>query len=183
MFSKYLVKLTSIFLLCISATSATPITEQPEEAHNVNDDIRARAYNPYQCQFPYIWLRRECVASISPMAWQDVCAWYAHDLEYDNKPGSCPVGTTCLDGVNSQGDPFISCISGSNSTGKRKVDPQSGTSATKRGRVQLGNTQLQYSVTLDHDMTGASVAAVLQSESRTVINTHCRMLLYSIKFR
>ena len=68
MFSKDLVKLTGVFLFYISATSATPTTGQPEEAHNVNDDIHARTDNPYQCQPPYIWLRRECVASSSPMA-------------------------------------------------------------------------------------------------------------------
>ena len=174
MFSKDLVKLTGVYLFYISSTSATPITGQPEEAHKVNDDIHARTYNPYLCQPPYIWLRRECVASSSPMAWQDVCTWYTYDLEYDNKPGSCPVGTTCLDGYNSEGNPFISCISNDKSTGKRKVDPQWGMSATQKGRTEVGNSQQQYSVTIDHDMDQASVAAVLESESRTV-NTHCRI--------
>jgi hypothetical protein len=119
-------------------------------------------------------MRRECVG---PLAWQDICGYpNYHDptqTNYDNKPGNCPVGTTCLDGVNVQGRPFISCISTSNdqSKGKRKLDPQAETSAPQRGRTELGNTQLKFSVTLDHDMTGVAVAAVLQSEYPTVMFT------------
>ena len=78
-------------------------------------------------------------------------------------------------------DSFISRVTDSSSdasrttsTGKRKIDPQAGTSEPKRAHTELGNTQLEYSVTLDHDMTEAAVAAVLESEYRTV-NAHLRL--------
>ena len=180
MLGKDLVKLTGVFLiLYISATSATPIGE-PEKAENIQDDtgIHARAppspYNPYQCKYPYAWIRRECVPSVSVMAWQDVCAYTTGRNgfvpSYDNQPGTCPVGTVCLDGFNAAGRRFISCVS-TDRKGKQKIDPQAGMSEPKRARNELGNTQVKYSVTLDHDMTAAAVAAVLESECRTV-NVH-----------
>ena len=168
MFSKVLVKLTSIFLFCMSATSATPSTEQPGEAHNINGDIHARANAPYLCEDPFVWLLRECVGAISPTAWQDVCRWNSFVVIYDYKPGNCPAGTTCLDRIDSLGH-FIDCISDETGEpiGKGKSDPQAGTSDVKSGRTQLGNTQQQFSVKVDHDMTDASVAAVFKSECRT----------------
>ena len=168
MFNKVLVQLTGIFLFCISATSAAP-SGQPGEVQNIDDDIHARAYKPYLCEEPFIWVRRECVGATGPMAWQDVCRWNSFVVIYDYKPGSCPADTTCLDTFNSHG-PFINCISNETGEpiGKGKTDPQAGTSGVKSGRTQLGNTQQQFSVTVDHDMTDASVAAVFKSECRTV---------------
>ena len=174
MFSKILVKLTGIFLFsrCISATPATP-PGQPGEARNINGDIHARAYGPYQCEDPYRWIRRECVAIYGPRAWQDVCIWNAFATTYDYKPGTCPEGTTCLNGFIGPGYRFISCIS--EETGKavsgqkRKTDPQVGTSSIKKGRTEIGNTQQKFSVAVDHDMTGASVAAVFESRCRTFV--------------
>ena len=172
MFSEFLVKftVTGIFLFCISATSATVTTfGQPGDAHNINEDIHARAYKPYLCEDPFVWVRRECLGAINPMAWQDVCRWSAFVVVYAYKEASCPAGTTCLDTFNSQG-PFINCVSNETGgpIGKGKTDPQSGMSDAKSGRTQLGNTQQKFSVTVDHDMTGASVAAVFKSECRTV---------------
>ena len=168
MFNKVLVQLTGIFLFCISATSAAP-SGQPGEVQNIDDDIHARAYKPYLCEEPFIWVRRECVGATGPMAWQDVCRWNSFVVIYDYKPGSCPADTTCLDTFNSHG-PFINCISNETGEpiGKGKTDPQAGTSGVKNGRTQLGNTQQQFSITVDHDMTDASVAAVFKSECRTV---------------
>ena len=188
MFGKVFVKLTSIFLFCISATFATP-SGQPGDAQIItgNDDISARAtpakYKPYQCDDPFVWVRRECVGTLNPQAWQDVCRWDSFAVIYDYKPGSCPPQTTCLDGFSSSGA-FISCIS--DETGlpldRGLLDPQAGTSGVKSGRTQLGNTQQTFSVTVDHDMNGASVAAVFKSECRTInLNVRCRIFLCSCR--
>ena len=168
MFSKIFVNLTGIFLiLYISATSSTPTEDS--EAQNNNDDIQPRArppYRPYQCQHPYAWMRRECLGAISPTAWQDVCGITNYNnnfqTQYDNKPGNCPKGTYCLDGFNADNKRFISCMSNDKGKGKRPMDPQAGTSDPKRARPDLGNTQLMFSIKLDHDMTGAAVAAVVK---------------------
>ena len=191
MSKKVLVKLISILLFCISVTSATP-SGQPRGVQNIIDDrdvdfTPTTVYKPYLGGAPFIWVRRECVGGVSAMAWQDVCRWDSFATIYDYKPGSCPVGTTCLDAFNSSG-PFIQCISDETGKpiGKGKSDPQVGKSDKKSGRTQLGNTQQQFSVTVDHDMAGASVAAVFESEYRTV-DVHCRIFLClcrkSIKFR
>ena len=190
MFRKVLVKLTGIFLFCISATSATP-SGQPRELQNTIDDRDILAtpakYRPYLCEDPFRWVRRECVGAVSPMAWQDVCRWDSFATIYDYKPGSCPPGTTCLNTYNASGE-FINCISDETGepSAKGKDDPQVGKSDTKTGRTQLGNTQQIFSVRVDHDMTQASVAAVFESEYRTV-NVRCRIFLCScresIKFR
>ena len=194
MFSEVLVNLTGIFLtLYISATSATPTGNLDEQ--NINDDIHLRArapYFPYQCQYPYTWIRRECLGAISPTAWQDVCSFSNYNTNfrrvYDNRPGNCPDGTYCLNGFNADNIRFISCVSNEKGKGKRPIDPQAGTSDAKRARADLGNTQLMFSIKLDHDMTGAAVAAVVKSKFRTV-NVHRSMFLYScwelesIKFR
>ena len=171
MFSKVLFKLTAIVLFCISATSASatphPVNGQPEEAQNINGDIHARAstYKPYLCEDPFRWVKRECVPTNGPMAWQDVCVWNSFATINDYKPGSCPFGYTCLDSYNQHGV-FISCISDDTGKpmGKRGADAQWGVSATKKGRTKLGNTQQQFSITVDHDMNQASVAAVFESE-------------------
>jgi hypothetical protein len=183
MFSKIFVNLTGIFLiLYISATSSTPIEDS--ELQKINDDIHPRArppYRPYQCTYPYAWMRRECLGGSSPTAWQDVCGitnYYNHfQTQYDNKPGNCPDGTYCLDGFNTDGKRFISCVSMDKGKGKRPIDPQAGTSDAKRARPDLGNTQLMFSMKIDHDMTGAAVAAVVTSKFRTV-NVHRSMFLY-----
>ena len=177
MFNKILVKLISIFLFssCIFATPTTLPAGQPGETRNINGDIHARAYNPYQCVDPYRWRRRECIAMFGPRAWQDVCVWNTFGTVYDYKPGSCPEGTICLNVFNNDGFRFISCIS--EKTGeavsqpgeKRKTDPQAGTSSIKKGRTEIGNTQQKFSVAVDHDMTGASVAAVFESRCRTFV--------------
>ena len=187
MFGKVLFKLTGIFLiLCISASSATP-TGQPGEAQNINDDsdIHARAPSDNKCVDPYIWIRRECVGTRT--AWQDVCGWssYATGFQtvFDNKAGECPANTYCLDGFDKDGRRVITCVPTAQAKGKQKLDPQSGSSEPKRARTFLGNSQIEHSVTIDHDMTGASVAAVFTSECRTVnayFPCSCRE---SIKFR
>ena len=177
MLNKVQVKLTGIFffILYISATSATPVGE-PGKAQNINDDIHPRVdYYPYQCRYPYTWIRRECVPAVSLLAWQDVCAYitarYNFVPRYDNRPGNCPAGTTCLDGFNTDGRRFISCVSNGKDKGKRKIDPQVGISGPKKARNELANTQAEYSVKIDHDMTAASVAAVLESEC-CIVNVH-----------
>ena len=173
MFSKVLNNFTGVFLiLYIYTTSATPTAQPGEE--NKNNTIHGRAYQPYKCVDPFLWLRRECVGALGPRAWQDVCAYSANvagaPVQYDNKAGSCPYNTFCLDNFKpSEGSRFIRCVAGSpvaapSTLGKRKRDPQIGTSGTKRARPNLGNTQFEYSVTIDHDMTDAAVAAVVMSE-------------------
>ena len=193
MFSNVIVKLTGVFLiLYISATFASP-TAQPEEALalvpladklEVDEDIHARArppYRPYLCQYPYAWIRRECEERRGPRAWLDVCGWATYatrfETQYDNQPGICPQGTYCLDTFNAAGKPFIRCLG----KGKRALglfDAQAGTSDPKRARMQKENTQLEYSVQVDHNMKGASVAAVLASKCHPA-NIHCRMSLCS----
>ena len=172
--SQALVKLSGIFLiLYISASSATP-TGQPGEAQNINDEIHPRDTDGL-CVEPYTLIRRECLGGVSPVAWQDICAWWGgYQTVYDNKRGNCPDGTYCLDGFDNTGRRSISCVGASNDK-KRKSDSQVGTSEAKRARTFLGNSQIEYSVTIDHDMTGASVAAVVRSECRS-INAHCRIL-------
>ena len=187
MFGKVIVNLTCVFLiLYTSATFASP-TAQPEEAlaHKVDEDsIHARArppYRPYQCIYPYAWIRRECLGGNDPRAWQDVCGWATFatrfETDYDNKPGRCPPNTYCLDTYNSDGKPFISCL-GKGKRTLRQFDPQAGTSNPKRARTQLQNTQIEYSVKIDHDIKGASVAAVVTSKCSPA-NIHCRMPLCS----
>ena len=186
MFSQVLLKLTCsifLFMFCVSTTSATP-SGQHEEAQNINEDIHARAdpTRPYQCDDPFTFVRRECVGANGPGAWQDVCVWNTFGTVYDYKPGNCPVGTICLNGFNKDGFRFITCIS--EETGKpvsgekRKTDPQIGMSDIKRGRTEIGNTQQKFSVAVDHDMTGAAVAAVFESRCRT-FNVQCHMFLCS----
>ena len=196
MFSKVLVNLTGVFLiLYISATSATPIGDS--EVQNIKNDIDPRAvrrppYYPYQCEYPYAWMRRECLGAVSPRAWHDVCGITNYNnnfqTQYDNKPGTCPDDTYCLNGFNAAGRRFISCVSNKKGEGKRPADPQWGASPSKRARTQLANTQLELSVKIDHDITGAAVAAVIQSECRTVYFHRLKFLcsyreLESIKFR
>ena len=188
MFSKVLVNFTGIFLiLYISASSATQPTPtaQPGEAHKINDNIHARFYDQYQCVPPFSWLRRECVGALGSRNWQDVCAYstYANpsQLVYDNKPGTCPEGTACLNSLLFAGRRFINCVPVEQRQiigNKRKRDPQIGTSDMKRARPELGNTQFEYSVTIDHDMTEAAVAAVVKGECRPV-DVHCRIFLCS----
>ena len=187
MFSKVLatvVKLTGIFLiLYISATSATP-TAQPGEVQKINEDIHARVapYHPHNCLYPYAWLRRECLGYRGPAAWQDVCAWsgYATNFHthYDNKQGTCPDGTVCLDVIDPDNKHVIFCTSEGKKKGKRKKDPQVGTSDAKRARNEIGNIQVQFTAKIDHDMAGASVAAVLESECRP-INDHCHICFFA----
>ena len=183
MFSKVVVKLTGIFVFCISATSATPhpVNGHPEEAQNINGDIlaRASAYKAYLCEDPFRWVRRECVPANGPRAWQDVCIWNSFVPVNDYKPGNCPEGYTCFPSYNVHGV-FIACISDTTgkALGKRGSDPQMGVSGTKRGRTEIGNTQQLFSVSIDHDMNQASVAALFESESCTV-NVHCLIFLFA----
>ena len=170
MLSKVLVKpLTGIFLFYlfyISATSASP-SGQPGGLQNINNDIHARAPAPYLCEDPFVFERRECIGTISPHSWQDVCRWNSFVVLYDYKIGNCPQGSTCLDTFGPLGH-FIDCISDETgqSIDKGKNDAQTGTSDVRSGRTQLGNTQQQFSVKVDHDMTDASVSAVFKSECR-----------------
>ena len=180
MFRKVLVKLTAIFLFCISVTSATP-SGQPGEVQNINYDRDVNAVGPYLCEDPFVFVRRECVGEVNPRAWQDVCIWHSFVVLYDYKPGFCPPGTTCLNTLAfGNADRFIDCVLNNSGQpiGKGKSDPQVGKSDTKSGRTQLGNTQQIFSVKVDHDMAQASVAAVFESECRTV-NVRCRIFLCS----
>ena len=175
--------LTSIFLIIlVSATSATP-TGQPGE-ESINDGIHARMDLPiHLCRYPYNWARRECLGSLGPTAWQDVCSYrgYRTNMQtvYDNKRGDCPAGTYCLDGFNNGGRRTISCVSLAQAKGKRKLDPQFGTSEAKRARTGLTNTQFEYSVTIDHDMTGAAVAAVFESKCQCRTVNVCRIYFFA----
>ena len=153
MFGKVLVRLFGIFLiLYVSASSATP-TGQPGEAQNINGDIHPRTIHD-QCAVPFNLIRRQCLGSVSRTTWQDNC---------DKNPGNCPDNTFCLDGFDNVGRRTVTCL-GEKSGGKGKLDPQAGTSDTKITIKRIGNTQVEYSVTIDHDMTEASVAAVFESE-------------------
>jgi hypothetical protein len=168
MFSKVLAKLTGIFLILhISATSATSMPNgQPEDAQNVNDDIHARQQDDNLCPLPYVWNRRECLGSVGLTDWQDVCVNKAVQTIEDRKR-NCPANTYCMDVFNVQGSRTIRCVSTAQVKGIQKLDdPQVGVSDRKGARTRFGNTQIQYSVTIDHDMAGASVAAVFQSECR-----------------
>lgn len=189
MFSKIFLKPASIFLiLFISVTSATP-TGHPGEAQNINDDsdILAREYKPYLCIDPYIWERRECYRFFGPLAWRDVCAQTLFTQGRDpityrqDQQGYCPPGTICRDDFNTDGRRFVSCIPDGYDKGKQKTDPQAGTSEAKRARTELGkNTQLEFSLTIDHDMLGAAVDAFVESECRTVdVHRDFRMFLCS----
>ena len=177
MFNKILVKLISIFLFssCISATPTT-LPGQPGEVQNINGNIHARAYKPYQCEDPFRWNRRECVPIFGTRAWRDVCVWNTFGGPiYDYKPGSCPEGTLCVNGFNNDGSRFIACIpdetgkASSSRKRKSRSDPQAGKSGTQRGRTEIGNSQQKFSVTIDHDMTGAAVDAVFESRCLTLM--------------
>ena len=108
MISRVLVKLICVFLLSyISITSATPARRAAlVKAQNTNDDTQAlapRGYYPqYQCQYPFVWKRRECTAN--PGDWQDVCVQTRDDGSTSetkymtvNKPGVCAGFAFCLD--------------------------------------------------------------------------------------
>ena len=143
MFSKALVEFTSL---------QNPLSLLDNlERQNINDDIHAREYT-YQCQHPYTWIRRECVGAISPygLPVADVCfvcffsTYYA--TAYDNKSGSCPVGRL-ISGYRHFIDLHQMRL-GRRNTENRKLDPQAGTSEEHtQKRVDLGNSQLQYSDT------------------------------------
>ena len=164
-----------------AATSALPSEPmaQPGEARNImiNDPRVPPVYDPHQCEDHTTWFRRQCTG---PQTWQDVCARVVNfRVVFENKPGSCEDYYTCFDIIDANGDRFIDCRPNEKSTGKRKIDPQTGTSEEKRARTQLANTQMEHSVTIDHDMKGASVTAVLKSECP---NVHCRMSLAHVQF-
>ena len=192
MFSKVLVKLTAIVLFsnCISATPAT-LPGQPGEAKSLsiagNVDIHARVFKQYQCQDPFRWVRRECNPIWGARAWRDVCVQNTFETLYDYKPGSCPKNTFCFNGFNDDGFRFIYCMTETTekepvSGQKRKSDPQAGTSGVKRGRSEIGNTQQQFSVSIDHDMSGAAVDAFFESRCLT-FNVHRRMFFAQMACR
>ena len=193
MFTKVLVKLTGIIIFlfsnCISATPAT-LPGQPGEAKSLsiagNVDIHARVFKQYQCEDPFIWNRRECVPIFGPRAWQDVCVWNSFATFYDYKQGTCPEGTVCINGFTKDGLRFITFVSaetGKRVPGQKKlVDPQAGTSGVKRGRSEIGNTQQQFSVSIDHDMSGAAVDAFFESRCLT-FNVHRRMFFAQMACR
>ena len=181
MFSKVLVKLTSVFvILYISSTSATPAGT----VQNTNDDTALAPHDnsAYQCKQPYTWMQRECTDS--PRGWRDVCTWSAAgtnlETKHDNKPGMCPEGTFCLNTLKKDNKHFSACISNQQSKGKQPLDPQAGTSYPIKAIKGIWNTHPQFSVTIDHDMTDASVSAVFKSECRTV-NVHCHIFLCSCR--
>ena len=176
MLSKLLFNITAsaVFFFYISATSATPAV-QPAELQKINEDIHERTiprrpYKPYLCQYPYTWKRRECLPLVGPRAWQDVCTYAAHntrfEVDYQNIRSACPDNTWCTNRVDEEGTRFVRCVL--MKPGKRRREgPQVGASDRKRARPTLGidNTQLDFSVKVEDDMAGASVAAVLESES------------------
>ena len=175
MFSKVLVKLIGVFLiLCISLTSATPAGK----AQNTSDDTQSLAPRTnilYQCPTPYIWKRRECIQDgigSSPRNWQDVCS-SPSGMEYKNQPGMCSEHTFCIDRFLHNKQPAVACVPLAISKGKQRHDIQSGSSEQIVARKQA-NTQFQHPVTIDHDMSDASVSAILKSECRTqAVNVRC----------
>ena len=190
MFSKVLVKLTSVFLILYTpVTSATPVSTS--KAQNTNDDIQSLAPRgdllfdpPIQCPYPYTWSHRECVgdsADNGSTEWQDVCGHF-HPFKgmlYKYTLGECPNSSTCFDtvtyGKKHQVVNSIVCMPNKGKgKGRGKINAQTGTSKPATAD-EVGDTQFELSVTIDHKMDGASVAAVLKSECRTV-NVHCHML-------
>ena len=191
MFGKVLFKLTGVFLIIyISITSATPARAAVVKTQNTSDDTQALAptrnyYPQYQCQFPFFWKRRECTAG--PGSWQDVCVHWQYGNNAGpstipesmtvNKTGVCAGFSFCLDTIkytaikeNEYVD-FVACIADWNGKGQRAIDAQAGTSGPIRARI-IATTPEKQSVTIDHDMTHATVSAVLKSECRT-INVYC----------
>ena len=158
-----------------SAISVIPAAD-PAELQNIDNNIdnnihdrayRARPYRPYFCQYPYVWQRRECVPSVGPRAWQDVCthATYAtrFEVDYQNIRGLCAENTWCTNIVDEEGKRFVRCVL--MAPGKRRREgPQIGASDRKRARPTLDNTQLEFSVKIEDDMKAASVGAVVESE-------------------
>ena len=182
MFSKVLVTLTSVFLILqvyIPVTSATPASAG--KAQNTTQSLAPRALGD-GCAKPLTWFRRECVSSqngpsASATGWEDVCG--RDNKVIDRKAGSCVGGTYCLDiyGMLSSTQSII-CVPVERRTGVRATDALTGSSFQFRSRRRAAVMRYDYHVKIDHDMTAASVSAVLQGECHTV-NVHFLMFLCS----
>ena len=174
MLNKLLFNLTAVFLIFyISATSATPAA-LPSTLGEVNEDIHARTIprrpiDTYRCRSPYTWKRRECLPLVSPRAYQDVCAYSSYrtnyQLLYQNVQAECPENFWCLNTGDEEGRRFTQCVPVTPSKRFREGDPQVGASDRKRARPTLDASEFQFSLTLENDMKGAYVGAVVQSES------------------
>ena len=176
MFSKVLVKLTCVFLIIsISITSATP-ARAVVKAQNTNDDTQALAphgnYPQYLCKFPFIWRQRECTADLR--GWQDVCVKTLDHAstekmkpEVNHIPGACAGDYLCFDTSKYTGNKeneyvnFVACLSEQNGKGQQAIDAQAGRSEKMWASIEYATAQKIYSVTIDHDMTHATVSAVL----------------------
>ena len=199
MHSKLLFNLTqaAVFLIFyIFATSATSVpAAQPVEFQKINEgsDVNgawmgtglggvhahARARRPYRtefCHYPYTWQRRECLPSVDPSAWQNVCTFSSHttqsDVKYHNTKSSCPGKNVCMDTVDAKGQRFAQCVDVNDTSGQGQAgSPQVGSSDIKRAITFDGNTQVEFSVKIEDDIPVASVAAIVQSECLT-FNVH-----------
>ena len=148
-----------LFLSCyipIASTSPTAVFQNSTALLKP----RAKPANNF-CEPTFVWVRRECVASVRLTAWRDVCAGGPQIYS------SCPAGTVC-DDILDDLDEVIQCIpllpDGSTSPREKKSDPQIGTSDKKSATTDLGTTQLLFEVGILDNMQ-ASVYAMFLSKS------------------
>jgi len=187
MFSKVLVTLIDVFLILdisVTVTSATPASAG--KAQNTTQslapralDVRQTPYDPHRCVDPYTWQRRECVGTraggtLVSRAWVDVCL-QTRTTKYDNKQGICDDNNYCLNTYSSKSRTrAIICVPLQNSRGKQLTEAQTGSSDQKTSNSAV--VPFQYSVQIDHDMSAASVSAVIKGECHNV-NVHFLMFL------
>ena len=107
---------------------------------------------------------------VGSRAYQDVCSYSSittgFRVLYQNVQSACPENMWCTNIVDEDNTRLVRCVA--MKPGKRRREgPQVGASERKRARPTLGldNTQLDFSVKVEDDLAGASVGAVLESES------------------
>jgi len=154
-----LISTTMLFFGCyIPIVSTTPTAVTPNLTALLKP--RARPYNNF-CEPTFVWVRRQCVASVRLTSWRDVCEGGI------NLYSSCPAGTVC-DDILDELDEVIQCVplepDGSTSPREKKSDPQIGTSEKKSATNALGTTQLLHEVNIVGNMK-ASVYAMFLSKS------------------
>ena len=213
MFSKVLVKLISVFLiLFISIISATPATKDNTQALAPRQPpARLPYWHPawrYRNVCPriprHVWEKRECLYTLGPRPYRDVCAYLEIGYMWNGRLGrmrpftrkayryvmhECPENTRCMKRVVNDLQAII--CAPIDRKGKRPADrdddkSETGESEPKRAYIE-GDTQFQQTVTINKDMPGASASAVLISECRTITNVHSLIFLCScwesIEFR